>query len=117
MYLFGNLIFLYFPMITNHLAFSVGTDIQDNKCSWLVVQALDRASPDQREVLKLNYGQWDDAKVAKVKKLYDDLKLREAFEKYEEESYQRIQLALDEVETMPRDVFELLLKRIYKRKY
>lgn len=97
--------------------FSVGTDIQDNKCSWLVVQALDRASPAQREILELNYGQWDEAKVANVKKLYDDLNLKEAFEKYEEESYQRIQLALDEVETMPRDVFELLLKRIYKRKY
>lgn len=31
----------------------VGTDIQDNKCSWLVVQALSRVSPEQREVLKV----------------------------------------------------------------
>lgn len=28
----------------------VGTDIQDNKCSWLVVQALQRATPAQRKV-------------------------------------------------------------------
>ncbi|CAM9995312.1 unnamed protein product [Phaeothamnion confervicola] len=41
----------------------VGTDIQDNKCSWLVVQALDCASPDQRKVLVDNYGQHDLKKV------------------------------------------------------
>lgn len=31
----------------------VGTDIQDNKCSWLVVQALKRASAAQLEVIKV----------------------------------------------------------------
>ena len=29
----------------------IGTDIQDNKCSWLVCQALDRATPEQRTSL------------------------------------------------------------------
>lgn len=32
----------------------IGTDIEDNKCSWLVVQALSRVNDDQREVLKVN---------------------------------------------------------------
>ena len=31
----------------------VGTDIQDNKCGWLIVQALLRASPAQRKVLEV----------------------------------------------------------------
>jgi farnesyl diphosphate synthase len=31
----------------------IGTDIQDNKCSWLVVQALAKASPQQRQVLQV----------------------------------------------------------------
>ena len=35
----------------------IGTDIEDNKCSWLVVQALDRVTPEQRKVLEENYGQ------------------------------------------------------------
>jgi farnesyl diphosphate synthase len=48
----------------------IGTDIQDNKCTWLVVQALQRCTPAQRKVLEHNYGQWDDKKVAKVKALY-----------------------------------------------
>ena len=30
----------------------IGTDIQDNKCSWLVVQALERASEAQRAVIE-----------------------------------------------------------------
>jgi farnesyl diphosphate synthase len=93
----------------------VGTDIQDNKCSWLVVQALQRCTPAQREVLEQNYGQWDDKKVLKVKELYHKLDLVTVFEEYEQASYKDIQAELDKVTLMPRDVFELLLKKIYKR--
>ena len=31
----------------------IGTDIEDNKCSWLVVQALERADPAQRGVIEV----------------------------------------------------------------
>jgi len=93
----------------------VGTDIQDNKCSWLVVQALDRVSADERKVLEQNYGQWDDKKVANVKALYNKLDIESVFKAYEEDSYKKIQTELDKVSLMPRDVFELLLKKIYKR--
>ena len=93
----------------------VGTDIQDNKCSWLVVQALDRVSDEQRKILEDNYGQWDDEKVKKIKGLYAELDIEKIFKDYEEQSYKNIQEALDKVTLMPRDVFELLLKKIYKR--
>jgi farnesyl diphosphate synthase len=93
----------------------IGTDIQDNKCSWLVVQALKRCTPEQRRVLENNYGQWDANKVKKVKELYKTLNLVSVFEEYEQASYKDIQAELDKVTLMPRDVFELLLKKIYKR--
>lgn len=93
----------------------VGTDIQDNKCSWLVVQALQRCNATQRQVLQDNYGQWDDNKVAAIKALYEELELKQAFEQYEEESYARIQAQLDQVKNVPRQVFEVLLHKIYKR--
>ena len=106
----------------------IGTDIEDNKCSWLVVQALARVNPKQRELLEANYGDnypllsslihhkdtppstlvlsyshpypfniptyllstgmHDKAKVAKIKKLYNELDLKTVFEEYEEFSYQ-----------------------------
>lgn len=31
----------------------VGTDIQDNKCSWLVVESLRRVTPEQRQILEV----------------------------------------------------------------
>ena len=37
----------------------VGTDIQDNKCSWLVVQALQRVTMEQRLILEVtNSAKW-----------------------------------------------------------
>jgi farnesyl diphosphate synthase len=57
----------------------VGTDIQDNKCSWLVVQALDRVTLEQRRVLE----DWDDVKVMNVKALFKELDMVKVFEDYE----------------------------------
>ena len=38
------------PKITG----KVGTDIEDNKCSWLVVQALAKANAEQRALLEVS---------------------------------------------------------------
>lgn len=65
----------------------VGTDVQDNKCSWLVVQALARATPEQKALLKADYGRHDDAAVARVKALYHEMGLKALYEAYEEETY------------------------------
>jgi farnesyl diphosphate synthase len=93
----------------------IGTDIQDNKCSWLVVQALNVANAKQRKVLEENYGQHDPEKVEKVKKLYKEIGVEKIFQTYEEESYRRIQALIGNVKEMPTEVFEFLLRKIYKR--
>ena len=42
----------------------IGTDIQDKKCGWLFCNAYHHiGTPEQKAVLKANYGVWDDAKV------------------------------------------------------
>lgn len=96
----------------------IGTDIQDNKCSWLVNQALKVCTPEQRKVLEQNYGQKDSQKEAAVKSLYQELDLESIYQKYEErivgELRQKI-AGVDESEGLKREVFEVFLSKIYKR--
>jgi len=97
----------------------IGTDIQDNKCSWLINQALKRASQSQRKVLERNYGQKDSTKEAEVKKVFAELKLDEVYRQYEEEKVGEIRKMIsqvDETEGLKKEVFEGFLGKIYKRK-
>ncbi|KFP61321.1 Farnesyl pyrophosphate synthase, partial [Cariama cristata] len=94
----------------------VGTDIQDNKCSWLVVECLRRVTPNQRQILEENYGCKEPEKVIKVKELYDSLGMRAAFQEYEESSYQRLQeLIQKHANRLPKEIFLGLARKIYKR--
>ncbi|XP_068642760.1 farnesyl pyrophosphate synthase 1-like [Aristolochia californica] len=94
----------------------IGTDIEDFKCSWLVVQALDRVNEDQKSVLYDNYGKPDAANVAKVKELYKELDLQAVFEEYEHASYEHL---ISSIEAQPsafvQDVLKIFLGKIYKR--
>ena len=93
----------------------VGTDIQDNKCSWLVIQALSRANKKQRAILEKNYGQHNEKKINAVKALYLDMGMTKIFEEYEEQSFTNIKKLMSEVQDLPIGVFEFLLNKIYKR--
>lgn len=93
-----------------------GTDIKDHKCSWLVVQAMQRMTPQQRAILDANYGRDSKECEAAVKALYRDLQLEQIFFQYEDESYAQIESLLDENSGMlPKDVFFPILKKIHRR--
>lgn len=96
----------------------IGTDIKDNKCSWLINQALKKVTPEQRKLLDENYGQKNDECEAKVKALYHELKLAEFYEQWEEERVADLRekiAQVDESEGLKKEVFEAFLKKIYKR--
>ncbi|XP_013882924.1 farnesyl pyrophosphate synthase isoform X2 [Austrofundulus limnaeus] len=94
----------------------IGTDIQDNKCSWLVVKALEVMTPEQRSVLELCYGRSDETSVTKVKELYHSLQMPALYQSYEEESYQRLQkLIALHAQSLPHSIFLNFAKKIYKR--
>ncbi|KAM0518450.1 hypothetical protein ACHAPE_004213 [Trichoderma viride] len=96
----------------------IGTDIKDNKCSWLVNQALQLATPEQRKILEENYGQKDDAKEQVIKKLYDDMKLKERYQAFEEKRATELMELInkiDESQGLKKQVFEVFLSKIYKR--
>ncbi|KAB1260172.1 Farnesyl pyrophosphate synthase, partial [Camelus dromedarius] len=95
----------------------IGTDIQDNKCSWLVVQCLQRASPEQRQILQENYGQKEAEKVARVKALYEEMNLPAVFMQYEEDSYSHLMGLIEQYAApLPAAIFLGLAQKIYKRK-
>ncbi|XP_068703269.1 farnesyl pyrophosphate synthase-like [Montipora foliosa] len=94
----------------------VGTDIEEKKCSWLVVQALQRISLEQMQILKDNYGVKNPASAEKVKALYHELQLKKIYQEYEEESYQRIrELITQKSGNLPKEMFLEFVKKIYKR--
>lgn len=96
----------------------IGTDIQDNKCSWLVNQALAIATPEQRKILEENYGRKDNDKEAVIKKLFDEMKLDERYREYEDKVVGDIKNMIDNVdesEGLKKSVFEAFLAKIYKR--
>ncbi|PSR80576.1 isoprenoid synthase domain-containing protein [Coniella lustricola] len=96
----------------------IGTDIMDNKCSWLVNQALEIATPEQRQILEENYGRKDKDKEAVIKKLYDDMKLEQRYLDYEEKVVGEIREKIanvDESNGLKKEVFEAFLAKIYKR--
>jgi farnesyl diphosphate synthase len=119
----------------------IGTDIQDNKCGWLIVQALDRATDAQKAVLKVrtsngiavflrcgdyilarasccaqeHYGRHEDDSVATVKALYKDMGLEQVFRDYEDASYASLRKRISAASASPAAVYEALLAKIYKR--
>ncbi|KAI0011111.1 terpenoid synthase [Xylariaceae sp. FL0662B] len=96
----------------------IGTDIMDNKCSWLVNQALKLATPEQRKTLEDHYGKKDKAHEAEIKKLYNEMKLEQVYQEFEEKSVSDLKRKiseLDESEGLKKSIFEAFLAKIYKR--
>lgn len=96
----------------------IGTDIQDNKCSWLINQALRVASSQQRATLDENYGRKDSVCEARVKEVYDELRLDKIYQEYEEKQVESLKekiSRLDESEGLKKEIFDEFLRKIYKR--
>ncbi|XP_061939987.1 farnesyl pyrophosphate synthase-like isoform X2 [Apis cerana] len=50
-----------------------GTDIQEGRCTWPIVVALERATTEQKRILKECYGVADEEKVKRVKEIYEEI--------------------------------------------
>ncbi|KAI8992514.1 farnesyl pyrophosphate synthase [Pilobolus umbonatus] len=96
----------------------IGTDIMDNKCSWLINQALALASPAQRKVLDEHYGKKNSESEAKVKQIYLDLKIEDVYKAYEDKSFKDLTALinkLDESVGVKKLVFTEFMDKIYRR--
>jgi farnesyl diphosphate synthase len=98
------------------LCTQVGRDIEENKCGWLIVQAMKYCSPEQLAQLEQYYGRDNAEAVAIVKAIYRDVNLEAKFRAYEEESFAKITSMIEVADArIPRAVFTNLLAKIYKR--
>ncbi|XP_076652814.1 farnesyl pyrophosphate synthase-like [Halictus rubicundus] len=93
-----------------------GTDIAQGKCTWLVVVALQRATPKQRKVLEECYGEEDKEKVDRVVQLYNELGLPNTYSIYEEETYNLLNTHIQQISRgLPHKLFLKLLSMTYRR--
>lgn len=93
----------------------VGTDIEENTCTWLIVQALKVATDEDKKLLQAHYGKKNKEDSDKVKELYVRLGLKEKFAQFEQESYEKLKGIIADVTDMPVAAFEFLLAKLYKR--
>jgi farnesyl diphosphate synthase len=91
----------------------IGTDIQERKCSWLIVQAIKLLKDNhiKRQILHDNYGYDDQIKVQCVKDIYQQLNLKQIYQQYEDKTYQQILERINQANFNSKQL-EQLLKQI-----
>ncbi|XP_013163191.1 PREDICTED: farnesyl pyrophosphate synthase-like [Papilio xuthus] len=86
--------------VDESVASKSGHDIQNGKCSWPAVAALELCNPEQRKIFNKCYGSWDPKDVQQIRKIYDDLSLAEVYRKEEQTRYDNF---LQKVYSLPKD--------------
>ena len=74
-----------------------GTDIQEGKCSWVVLTVFSMCSEEHREVLKQNYGKNDRECVNRVKAVMSAYDVQSAYHACEAETLQTVNTLIREI--------------------
>ncbi|OJJ97801.1 hypothetical protein ASPACDRAFT_1889732 [Aspergillus aculeatus ATCC 16872] len=93
----------------------VGTDIVERKCTWLLVEALAKATTEQRQQLEVAYAGGD---VDRVKGIFETLGLRARYLEYAEEAHKALSAKIanvDESEGLVKGIFEAVLSDLHGR--
>ncbi|XP_072942413.1 uncharacterized protein [Epargyreus clarus] len=94
-----------------------GRDIQEGKCSWLAVTALQLCNEPQRKVFTSCYGSSEPAHIERIKRLYEELNLPEVFRQEERTRYDEVVTLANKFGdgTRAPELFLKLLDAIYNR--
>ncbi|KAN0027679.1 hypothetical protein ACTFIU_010652 [Dictyostelium citrinum] len=96
----------------------IGTDIQENKCSWLICKAITICNENQINQLKKHYGVNDDSSVSIVKSIYNEIDLPKHYQIFENEQFNLISGKLKTLSVTSHSKSEILLfllNKIFKR--
>ncbi|CAH1799235.1 unnamed protein product [Owenia fusiformis] len=91
-----------------------GSDIMENKCTWPIIEALERATPGQLEILRENYGQQDVVKMNKVLDVYNEMNIPEVYKEAKRACYNEVMEAIHKCEgNPPKGLFTYLLDLVF----
>ena len=94
----------------------IGTDIQDGKCSWLIVKAIEIASDEEKKTLAQHYGSQEPSDISIIKDLYQKLAIQQQFKDYESSFHASVVSKIEHLGTdLPQEVFTMFLEKVYKR--
>ncbi|KAL4887215.1 isoprenoid synthase domain-containing protein [Aspergillus karnatakaensis] len=75
-----------------------GSDVAENKCTWLITRAMELGNDKQRTVLIENYGATESRKAEAVLTLYEQLNLESVYRQYEESENRRLYTLIDGID-------------------
>ncbi|GIJ89487.1 hypothetical protein Asppvi_008429 [Aspergillus pseudoviridinutans] len=96
----------------------IGTDIQDNKCSWLVIQALHSCTADQRQILIDSYGKRDPVPERRVLQLFDQMQIEKMYREFEERKLEELYKQINDIDRrggLQSNIFLFILDAIRQR--
>lgn len=92
--------------------------IQEGRCTWPIVVALQKASQPQKKLLQDYYGKSDPASLEIVRTLFRQLSLPCTFAVFEESSYNLTNTQIHQLtKGLPHKLFFKLMEKVYKREY
>ncbi|PHH65297.1 hypothetical protein CDD81_2709 [Ophiocordyceps australis] len=92
-----------------------GNDVQENKLTWIVLEAMERCDEEQKTMLEKYYGSQVDEDVAKVLALFQQLNLDRVFRAWQEKKLALISQAIDDVdetEGLDKRIFEAFVSKL-----
>ncbi|PLB48720.1 terpenoid synthase [Aspergillus steynii IBT 23096] len=95
----------------------VGTDIQANKCSWVVIQALRICQDDRHDTMLEKYGRPEHKAAAEVDEIFQSLPLARLYEREAEEVLGGLRKKItnvNESEGLRKGIFELLTSMVHR---
>lgn len=95
-----------------------GTDIQEGKCSWVILTVLNQCTKVDREELEIHYGKKDPEDVRYVREIFGRYNVEKGFLEYQENTLKQISAILNspafpEPKLLP--LFHLLIKKLFKK--
>jgi len=91
------------------------TDIENGKCTWLAVVALQRATPFEAHLFKESYGYDSENNVKIIKGLYNAIGIPSTFRQYKEHTYDLLCTQIQQISRgLPHKLYYRFLKALLK---